>query len=86
MKKLVVMLCLLGISAGFANEGSCRGQDKNSECKPPKEAIEICKGKATNSTCKMTSPHGDVLNGTCKNTPDEKYFVCIPERGPKGDK
>ena len=48
---------------------------------PPKEAIEICKNKNTGSTCSITTPRGDTLEGTCKNTPDEKYFVCMPERG-----
>ena len=45
---------------------------------PPKEAIAICKNKDVGSTCQMTTPQGDTLSGTCKYTPDEKYFVCMP--------
>ena len=48
---------------------------------PPKEAISICKNKDTGSTCTMKTPQGDTLEGTCKNTPDNKYFVCMPEGG-----
>jgi len=28
----------------------------------------------------MKTPRGDIVEGTCKNTPDEKYFACKPER------
>ncbi|MBU0721184.1 hypothetical protein KJ877_07570 [bacterium] len=85
MKKFITTLCIIAVTVSFANEGPCRGQEK-SECKPPKEAIDICEGKATDSVCQVTTPHGDVLNGTCKYTPDEKYFVCMPQREPRGDR
>ena len=42
---------------------------------PPQEAISICEGKATDTKCQMTSPHGDLLDGTCKYTPDTKHFA-----------
>lgn len=85
MKKIIVIGCiLLGATASFANQGPCRGGDE--DCKPPQEAISICEGKAADSTCQVTSPHGDLVNGTCQNTPDEKYFACKPEKKPRGNR
>jgi len=52
---------------------------------PPKEAIEICVGQDEGSQCTMNTPRGE-LSGTCQNTPDKKYFVCMPEGGPDGQK
>ena len=80
MKKFIAFICVVGVTASFAHAGPCRSKDKNNECKPPKEAIEVCEGKTTDSTCKVTSPHGDLISGTCRYTPDEKYFVCVPEK------
>lgn len=84
MKKFITTLCVLVATISFANEGPCRGEDR--DCKPPKEAIEICEGQATDAQCQVTSPHGDLIDGTCQYTPDEKYFACKPERGPKRNK
>jgi hypothetical protein len=50
---------------------------------PPKEAITACQNKDKGTTCSITTPEGDTLSGTCSYTPDEKYFVCMPEGGPK---
>lgn len=86
MKKFIAIICIIGVTVSFASEGPCRGHDKNDECKPPKEAIKICEGQATDSTCQITTPHCDLLNGTCKYTPDEKYFVCMPQREPRRDR
>ena len=81
MKRIVMMLCIIGVTASFANEGNCdKKEGPNHDRKPPKEAIEVCLDKVKDSTCKVTGRHGDILNGTCKYTPDEKYFACKPER------
>lgn len=74
MKKILVIASLfIGISS-FAMQDNDR-----QERVPPQEAISICEGKDTGSTCSVKTPRGDTLEGTCKNTPDKKYFVCMPE-------
>jgi len=50
---------------------------------PPQEAIDICVNKSQGDECLMKSPQGDQLKGTCRTTPDEKYFACMPEGAPK---
>ena len=50
---------------------------------PPKEAIAACQNRDTGTTCSMKTPRGDMLEGICKYTPDNKYFVCMPEGGPQ---
>ena len=86
MRKFIAIACIIGATVSFAHEGPCGGENQKDGCKPPKEAIEICLGQATDTVCQMTTPHGDTLNGTCKYTPDEKYFACAPQRGPREDK
>jgi hypothetical protein len=58
-------------------------QDRPERGTPPKEAIAACQNKDTGTTCSMKTPRGDTIEGTCKYTPDEKYFVCMPEGGPQ---
>jgi hypothetical protein len=52
---------------------------------PPKEAIEVCVGLDVESICFMETPMG-TLEGKCMNTPDKKYFVCMPEGGPDNNR
>ena len=81
MKKIVLILCIIGVTASFANGGDCdKKEGKKHDRIPPKEAIEVCVNKAAESSCQVTGRHGDILNGTCKYTPDEKYFACKPQR------
>lgn len=54
---------------------------KSENREPPKEAIEVCVGQETESICTMKTPRG-TLEGKCMNTPDKKYFACMPEGGP----
>ena len=68
---------MLGATVMFA-------QEQQSRREPPKEAISACENKKTGDTCSMSTPKGDTLEGTCKNTPDDKYFVCMPENMPNG--
>lgn len=75
MKKIIATVCLIGSTLAFA-QGGPGG-------KPPQEAISVCEGKETGTTCEVKTPHGDTLSGTCKNTPDKKYFVCMPENMPE---
>ena len=53
-------------------------QQNREERKPPQEAISICEGKSDGDTCTVKTPRGDTLEGTCSNTPDNKYFACKP--------
>ena len=76
-KKLILTFCATTalVSVSYAKQQGGPGG------KPPKEAIEICVDKNEGSKCTMNTPRGQ-LSGTCMNTPDKKYFVCMPEGGP----
>ena len=76
MKKLFIFICLIVAAFAYA-------KGPNQEGKPPKEAISACAGKDTGIACEMKTPRGDTLSGTCKNTPDKKYFVCMPDNMPE---
>lgn len=81
MKKFIAIVCIIGATASFANEGSCsKKEGRENDRKPPREAIEVCVGQIKDATCQVTSRHGDILNGTCRYTPDEKYFACVPNK------
>jgi len=84
MKKVLITLMILGSTLAIANE-SCKGE-RGGDRQPPQDAIDICEGKATDTACKMKSPFGDIIDGTCQYTPDEKYFACKPEQGPRKDR
>lgn len=77
MKKVMIFISLMAATLSFAKGP---GQDR----KPPQEAISACEGKSEGTTCSVTTPRGDTLSGTCKNTPDDKYFVCMPENMSNG--
>ena len=64
------------ISPGLSlKEGnSAQGQIGNT---PPQPAIDACKNKSDSASCTVQTPNGS-LSGNCKNTPDGKYFACIP--------
>lgn len=83
MKRIIMMLCVVGTVSSFANDG--QRPSKGERGIPPAEAISACEGQETGATCDVTIPRGDTLTGTCRNTPDDKYFVCMPANGaPKG--
>ena len=76
-RKVIFTFCATTalVNVSYAQEkGGPKGE-------PPKEAIEICVDQESGSECTMSTPRGD-LTGTCQNTPDKKYFVCMPEGGP----
>ena len=77
MNKLILSTLLLGATLSFAN-GPQNGQGPKGGT-PPQEAITACEGQSSGDTCSMTTQRGDSLTGTCQNTPDDKYFVCMPE-------
>jgi len=78
-KTALVGLMFFGI-INFAMAQDHRGLQRGT---PPKEAITACQNKDTGTTCSMKTPRGDILEGICKYTPDDKYFVCMPEGGPQ---
>lgn len=86
MKKMILMLCVVG--AVFASANEARGQRGGEERTPPQEAITVCEGQESGAACEMTSPEGDTVSGTCEKTPDNKYFACKPEHGrpPRGQR
>ena len=87
MKKFIAIVCVIGATMSFAHEHPCDDKEhQKKDRKPPKEAIEVCVDQAKDSTCQVTTRRGDILKGQCKYTPDDKYFVCMPEKGPRGDK
>lgn len=77
-KKVFLTFCATSalVTISYAKPGG----GNNGE--PPKEAIEVCKGLDEGTKCTMQTPRG-TLNGLCMNTPDKKYFVCMPEGGEK---
>ncbi|MDD2791245.1 MAG: hypothetical protein PHU40_11380 [Sulfurimonas sp.] len=78
MKKIVLIAALCITTMSFASEKE-RG-DQREIREPPKEAIAVCKDQAEDSKCSITTPRGDTMEGTCKSTPDEKYFACMPDK------
>ncbi|MBU1668634.1 hypothetical protein KKC13_09435 [bacterium] len=77
MKKIITTLAIFALTASFAQNGKPPRGGKGGT--PPQEAIIACEGEETNATCTMETPRGDTLTGTCQNTPDKKYFVCMPD-------
>ena len=79
-KKIFWASCIFvtTIVVSYANQGGERAGGKRT---PPKDAISACKNKEVGTQCNMSTPRGD-LEGQCMNTPDDKYFVCMPEGGP----
>ena len=77
MKKFIMILSI-GATLCLAN-GPQGGQGRGEMKEPPAEAISACKDKTEGDTCDITTPQGEAITGTCKNTPDDKYFVCMPE-------
>ncbi len=80
MKKIILTVALVALTFGFAQEQRPQQGEKRT---PPAEAISICEGQDEGSSCSMTSPRGDTVEGTCSNTPDGKYFACKPTNPPK---
>lgn len=76
MKKIILFFC---VTTSLVTMSYAMGNQRGGT--PPAEAIEICVGKESGSLCTMETPKG-ALTGQCMYTPDEKYFVCMPEGGP----
>lgn len=73
MTKIALIITMLIVTISFANQNA-NGQGQREMREPPQEAISACEG----DECSMSTPRGDTLEGSCKNTPDNKYFVCMP--------
>lgn len=76
MKKIITTLAILAITASFAQDNR---PPRGGNGQPPAEAITACEGEDENTTCSVETPRGDTLTGTCQNTPDKKYFACMPK-------
>jgi hypothetical protein len=79
MKITILLTTLVAATIVMANQNSNERGGQREMREPPQEAISICEGQSEGNSCSVTSPRGDTLEGTCKNTPDEKYFACIPK-------
>jgi len=75
MKKVLSILTLVAITFVVANENT----PAKSKRTPSQEAINACSGKSENSSCFVSTPRGNTIEGSCKNTPDGQYFACIPK-------
>jgi len=76
MKKIITTLAIFALTASFAQDGK---PPRGGKGKPPQEAIEACANEDAGTSCTVETPRGDVLEGTCQNTPDKKYFACVPK-------
>lgn len=63
---------------GMPNQGAQNGQSGPNQINtPPQEALNACKSKSSGDLCSFTSPHGDVISGTCK-IPPRSSLACVP--------
>jgi len=76
MKKIILTLPLLAISCLLANPDQTKPHPPKT---PPQKAIDACKNQESGASCSITTPRGDTLEGSCQNTPDNKYFACVPK-------
>ncbi len=81
MKKVITTLAIIALTASFAEARPPQGGQGG---KPPQEAISACQDKDEGTSCSVETPRGDTLEGTCQNTPDDKYFACKPNNHRKG--
>ena len=75
MKKTILTLAIFALTASFAQGGGGKPPRGGT---PPTEAITACEGQEVAATCSMETPRGDIVEGTCENTHDNKYFACKP--------
>ncbi|MCH9813284.1 MAG: hypothetical protein K0U47_05000 [Epsilonproteobacteria bacterium] len=76
MKKIIFLLSVIGTLFSFANER--QGERGGHNRQPPQEAISVCQGEVQEAACQITTVNSNIVEGHCKNTPDNKYFACIP--------
>jgi hypothetical protein len=74
---MTLAVMILGATLSYA-QGQGRGGMGG---EPLKEVLSACENKSSDDSCSMSTSRGDTLSGTCKNTPENKYFVCMPSNG-----
>ena len=68
---------------GMPGQGRQMGGGQNGQRRgPPQEAISACSGQSEQASCSFTTPRGDEVSGSCRNTPDG--MACAPAGGPQG--
>lgn len=78
ISKKVHIFCLLAVMVpGMALAAGDSGRPPGGG-RPPKEAIDACKGKSEGTSVEFTSPRGKV-KGTCKSMNGQ--MVAVPEGG-----
>lgn len=75
MKKIITTLAIFALTASFAQDGK---PPRGGKGQPPQQAIEACENEEEGTGCTVQTRRGDTLEGTCQNTPDGKYFACVP--------
>ncbi|CAA6812262.1 MAG: Unknown protein [uncultured Sulfurovum sp.] len=83
MKKIVTTLAILALTVSFAQDGK---PPRGGKGQPPPEAIEACVNEEVGTECTVETRRGDTLEGTCQNTPDKKYFACVPNNHKKPER
>lgn len=78
MKKIIITILILSATFCFSNSNGNDRQGQREMREPPSEAISICESQSAGDSCSVTTPRGDTVEGTCENTPDDKYFACKP--------
>jgi hypothetical protein len=69
---------VIGNGQGGPNQGVGPNQGgPNPGGAPPQEALSACSGKSSGDLCSFTSPHGDVISGTCQ-IPPASSLACVP--------
>ena len=79
MKKVISSLAILTLTLSL----TIAQESRPDRGQPPEEAISACKNEDKDAACVVQTPRGDTLEGTCINTPDGKYFACVPKNHKK---
>ena len=79
---LIGLVCMGSLAAGSLALARPPGPNRPPP-RPPAEAIDACKGKASGDSCSFESPHGAV-SGTCWAPRQDLPLACRPARNPDG--
>lgn len=83
MKKtnLIALFCVGSLALSGLALGQQNGPKRHR--RPPPEAIDACKGKASGDSCSFESPRG-TENGTCWAPRQDRPLACRTPHPPQG--
>jgi hypothetical protein len=84
MKRILISLLCVGSLALSAMALAQHGDPKRPPRRPPPEAIDACKSKASGDSCSYTSPRGEAFSGTCWAPSEDRPLACRPAQRPRG--